>query len=48
MTESSVALDNASTSTHLVTYSIATKIYVFWFDDELIGQQNRGSITQMV
>ena len=37
MTESSVALGNASASTHLVTYSVATKIYDFWFDDGLIG-----------
>ena len=51
MTESSVALGNASASTHLVTYSVATKIYVFWFDDGLIGptksraHRSNGSMT---
>lgn len=51
MMKSSVALVNASASTHLVTYSMATKMYVFWFDDGLIGhtksstQRLNGSIT---
>lgn len=36
MMESSIALGSSSALTHLVTYSIATKIYAFWFDHGLI------------
>ena len=37
ITESFVAFESASASTLLVTYSIATRMYVFWFDGGLIG-----------
>lgn len=46
-----VSLSNATPSTHLVAYSVATNIYDFWLDDGLIdpmksnAQHSKGSIT---
>ena len=51
ITVCSIAVGNATNSTHFVTYSVATNIYDFWWDDGLIGpmksnaQRSKVSIT---